>query len=172
MFWDILKCFICPYGICLMAWMDKEFSVENNSSEEWMHGPLHFSFQRCFWEVHSHSESLSFAVTCFSSLEASRIFILPSELTNYSDMSLIMGLFSSTMLSLPWPFQYVNSRLLLLWIFLVFFYRCFLSSLFSLFEVSTVQIFKLLDHSFNFIFSPIHYLYLLDFLSNVFNCIF
>lgn len=85
--------------------------------------------------------------------------------------------------------------LLLLWIFLVFFnvfykfflafisvnslhfwnqnflyscifYWCFLSSLFSLPEVSTAQILKFLNHSINFIFSLIHYLFYLQTLSN------
>lgn len=157
-----------------MVCLDKEFTVENNSSEEWRHGPLHFSFP-CFWEVHSHFESLSFVVTCFSPLEASRIFILPSDLTHYKDMSFIMGLFSSVTVGLLWPFQCVNSHPLLLWVFLVFFYWCFLSSLFSLPDVSTVQILKnswMIPLISSFLPFTIFLYLLLDFLGNVFNSIF
>lgn len=152
-----------------MVCLDKEFTVENNSSEEWRHGPLHFSFP-CFWEVHSHFESLSFVVTCFSPLEASRIFILPSDVTHYNDMSFINGSFficyggSSLTLSMCklTSFTFMDFScilLLMLPFFSVLSSWSFIDAsflLFSLPDVSTVQILKLLDDSFNFIFSPIH----------------
>lgn len=97
--------------------------------------------------------------------------LLSSQWSDSPQNVSFMIFFPSVMLAPPWPYQYENSCSLFPLIFLAFLHWWFFSSLFSLPEAPIVQISKLLDDSFNFVFSPIHYLFFLfsTFLGNVYN---